>query len=301
MSIRQGLKGLILAGALAGGLAMAAPAAQASTYILDAGSMDHARTVTIAGIGAVYAGPITFKATVDGGKANLVAWCVDVYHEITLGDYKPDLTYTDGKTLVNDFGTPAKALDAGDAEKVGLLVNYGTALYYDQPDAPSAFTETKPQRASYPKGSAGSTAYNNALSLYNQHLAAHNAAVSAYNAAVSLRYTRMAAVQSAIWQVMSNRDVTSTNHDTSFDTLVDNLSGNHLTDYFATGYSTHKDLITLIQPKQVYGGRNGTTPLPLTQSFALAQVPEPATWALMILGFGTVGAVLRRRRAATLA
>lgn len=30
----------------------------------------------------------------------------------------------------------------------------------------------------------------------------------------------------------------------------------------------------------------------------LAQVPEPATWALMILGFGGAGAMLRRRRAA---
>jgi choice-of-anchor A domain-containing protein len=30
-------------------------------------------------------------------------------------------------------------------------------------------------------------------------------------------------------------------------------------------------------------------------------VPEPATWAMMIAGFGMVGAVLRRRRAATLA
>ena len=27
-----------------------------------------------------------------------------------------------------------------------------------------------------------------------------------------------------------------------------------------------------------------------------AGVPEPATWALMILGFGGVGALLRRRR-----
>jgi hypothetical protein len=25
-------------------------------------------------------------------------------------------------------------------------------------------------------------------------------------------------------------------------------------------------------------------------------VPEPATWAMMILGFGGVGAVMRRRR-----
>jgi hypothetical protein len=28
-----------------------------------------------------------------------------------------------------------------------------------------------------------------------------------------------------------------------------------------------------------------------------AVVPEPATWAMMILGFGGVGAILRRKRA----
>jgi len=32
----------------------------------------------------------------------------------------------------------------------------------------------------------------------------------------------------------------------------------------------------------------------------LAAVPEPATWALMILGFGMVGAALRRRAGSTL-
>ncbi len=33
----------------------------------------------------------------------------------------------------------------------------------------------------------------------------------------------------------------------------------------------------------------------------LATVPEPAGWTLMILGFGGVGAVLRRRRTASAA
>jgi hypothetical protein len=32
-------------------------------------------------------------------------------------------------------------------------------------------------------------------------------------------------------------------------------------------------------------------------SLAVAAVPEPSTWAMMLLGFGAVGAVLRRRRA----
>ncbi len=52
------------------------------------------------------------------------------------------------------------------------------------------------------------------------------------------------------------------------------------------------------------GGRyRVNTTGPFTSSFvnatssAAAAVPEPATWGLMILGFGVVGASLRRRRA----
>ena len=38
--------------------------------------------------------------------------------------------------------------------------------------------------------------------------------------------------------------------------------------------------------------------LPLHQAFAFTTtVPEPSTWAMMILGLGGVGAALRRRRA----
>lgn len=38
----------------------------------------------------------------------------------------------------------------------------------------------------------------------------------------------------------------------------------------------------------------------ITGDLAAAAVPEPATWALMLLGFGAVGAALRRRPAAAL-
>ncbi|PZQ42179.1 MAG: hypothetical protein DI570_29865, partial [Phenylobacterium zucineum] len=59
--------------------------------------------------------------------------------------------------------------------------------------------------------------------------------------------------------------------------------------------------IELITPVQQYGGKNGRTPLPLTQSFVFGTgaIPEPGTWALMIAGFGLAGAALRRRRAQT--
>jgi len=35
----------------------------------------------------------------------------------------------------------------------------------------------------------------------------------------------------------------------------------------------------------------------ILDNFAVAEVPEPATWALMITGFGAAGAALRRRKA----
>jgi len=38
----------------------------------------------------------------------------------------------------------------------------------------------------------------------------------------------------------------------------------------------------------------GTTPIGYTAT--LAQVPEPASWAMVIVGFGAVGASMRRRR-----
>ena len=41
-------------------------------------------------------------------------------------------------------------------------------------------------------------------------------------------------------------------------------------------------------------GRSGG----MSFSLAVADVPEPATWAMLIVGFGMVGATMRRRNAA---
>jgi hypothetical protein len=44
-------------------------------------------------------------------------------------------------------------------------------------------------------------------------------------------------------------------------------------------------------------GASDTQVLSNTQVYALGAVPEPATWGLMLVGFGGAGAMLRRRRA----
>jgi hypothetical protein len=277
-------------------LTLSATAAQATTVILDKGVMTNARSVNIAGIGNVSAAPMQFSAIYDGKPQTLTAWCVDVYHTITAKDYAPNLQYTDTSTLSTDFN--GKALDSGDVKKIGLLANYGQALFDLPPVAPPAFTEVAPKRSDFPAGSAGTNAYNTAKAAYNARKTANTQAVAAYNAAVSARFTRLSAVQGAIWQVASNRNVTSTNHDAAFDLLVDNLSGDHLTDFFFNGYGDGDYGFTLITPTQLYGGKYGKTPLALTQSFVFATgaVPEPGTWALLILGFGGAGAMLRRQR-----
>jgi hypothetical protein len=245
--LKTALKAALPAAALALA-AFSAPAANATTVILDVGSLDHPRVVTIAGIGNEYSGPMHFTATWDGVPTTLLAWCVDVYHDISAADYSPNLTYTDGASLTTDFA--GHALDAGDTTKIGLLANYGQDLYDTVFGTPHTSAE------------------------------------------ISDAYFRLAAVQAAIWQVSSNRNVFSSN--ATFDALVDNLSGDNLQAYFG-GYAPEESTFTLITPVQTYSAAGA--PLPLTQSFVIAQpVPEPAAWLLMIGGIGLMGAVLRMQR-----
>jgi len=61
-----------------------------------------------------------------------------------------------------------------------------------------------------------------------------------------------------------------------------------------SGSATTAD-VELINRNLAYHGNDFTLD---DMSFDGAAVPEPSTWALMILGFGTAGAMLRRRRLA---
>lgn len=243
------LKAALPALALAAGLATASMA-DAATYVFTRGDMDHARTVNIAGIGNVKATPVQFDGTVDGSPFdNLVAFCVDVYHKITLGEYNPDLTYTDEIDLTTDsnFIDPI-VLDEEQLLQVGRLVNYGTNVF--------------------------------------------NNAAQGTNAQKNARWNELAVVQGAIWQVVSGRNVTSTNG--AMNTRIDQLAGINYSDFFNLSYGSVRSSITFLTPftdTKQYPNKK------LTQSFAIAAIPEPGTWVMMIGGFAAAGAMLRRARA----
>ncbi|ODT86039.1 PEPxxWA-CTERM sorting domain-containing protein [Phenylobacterium sp. SCN 70-31] len=241
-----GAKVAVGAAAVAAGLAFA-PMAQAATYIMQSGTMDSPRTLNIAGIGNVKATPVQFDGyiddVVDQPFSDLVAFCVDVYHAITLADYNPDLKYTDTIPLTTDsHPTAPKVLTDQEILQIGRLVNYGTNVFYNAPGG-------------------------------------------------AARYDELAVVQGAIWQVVSGLNVTSTN--ATLNTRIDNLAGLSYTSFFNADYGHVHSGIKFLTPftdSRVYPDSK------LTQAFAIAAVPEPATWAMMIGGFACAGAMLRRSR-----
>ena len=50
-----------------------------------------------------------------------------------------------------------------------------------------------------------------------------------------------------------------------------------------------------------FASATGTAFGPALDNVSVAAVPEPASWALMLVGFGGLGAVLRRQRRAVAA
>ena len=231
--------------AMAAALALsAATSALATTYIIDRGDMPDRRVLNISGLGNVYAGPVLFDGSygLNGPKfTDITAFCVDIYHHISLGNYNPDLVYTDTNVLTYDSNPGGPGADwspmvALDTAHVGRLANYGLRVAGD------------------------------------------------HTLADTIRIDRLAAVQGAIWQVVSGRNVTGA----GLDVLIDDLSGANYQQHFAGGYGAISSKFTFITPTN-YPARSGT------QSFVFGAVPEPSTWAMMIIGFGAIGAVVRRR------
>lgn len=58
--------------------------------------------------------------------------------------------------------------------------------------------------------------------------------------------------------------------------------------------------VTNRPPEAIHALFSGTTNATVTLDFdtVVAAVPEPASWAMLITGFGLAGSALRRRRAA---
>ena len=90
---------------------------------------------------------------------------------------------------------------------------------------------------------------------------------------------KLAAVQGAIWSI---EYPTSAGYSI---TAASSVVGSYL-----TGYVTQAASLTSARPIQAIYADNGAS-----QGFAVG-VPEPATWAMMIAGFGMVGFAARRRK-----
>jgi len=98
-----------------------------------------------------------------------------------------------------------------------------------------------------------------------------------------------------------NPAVTSASASLSVGNLLDTIShstGSNAnldwTNYFATFTATGSS--TTLNFTNLTGGLNEGV---LLDAVSIQAVPEPATWAIMILGFGAIGLQIRRRRTAT--
>lgn len=81
---------------------------------------------------------------------------------------------------------------------------------------------------------------------------------------------------------------------TNFSTGLASFTGSSMFNYVLTGG------IDILDPTAPYGAtlrNDARAAISVTYNFreAVAAVPEPSTWAMMILGFGIVGAAMRRR------
>ena len=106
------------------------------------------------------------------------------------------------------------------------------------------------------------------------------------------KLNRLSALQGAIWKTINpTYNVAATNGNAGFNAAVTNYYNTYRGANYATnltGYGTVHSGITFISETGKYGKNSAH------QSFAIAGVPEPGTWLVMILGFGLTGAMLRR-------
>lgn len=225
-------------------LSMAAPA-QAGNLTLISSSMNTSYTAQITGPTApftgggedVYEGPLTFTVSDAShiGTYQITAFCVDIFDEIGLGAFNPNLNYqTETLTTTRDT----------DGQHLGTSLSGTQLTQINQLLTLASGLEGNPSNAS-----------------------------------------NLAAIQGAIWEV-ENPLYTVSSHN-GLDPLTTGYINQALGGNLPTGVQT-----TIISALDERGNYH--------QAFAYATpgVPEPATWAMMIIGFGGVGAMMRKRRTA---
>jgi hypothetical protein len=258
---RAGIRGLKSAAIAAVGLAAAAVAqpASATTYLkLLSSSMNTQFQAYIQGDGNVYSNGMTFSVKdsdaaghVTGAAYDIFGFCVDIYHNISIGAL--NLVYASNEDplivdpLPTDFG--GHAVDDVQLTKLTNLIDTGWMLHQQAVANHTLDFETS---------------------------------------------MRLAAIQTAIWATeVPGRDIHVIKGALSNANFATYQS--YFNDYYSGNYTSLADA----------NDRFYVITNPSHQSFGIGWpipgVPEPATWALMIGGFGLAGAQLRRRRAAAAA
>lgn len=256
----------MLAGAaVASALALATPASAAHTIYLERATMDTTYRATISGInGSVYSNGVTFRVNDNPGS---------------------------GSTLdASDYSLFGFCIDIFHDMYINTTLNYAYSSNYGDPGQ-ALYTNYGPTAPTNVLSGAQITKLTNLIDTgYLLHQAQPN------SAAVSMQ---TAAIQAAIWAIANpTRTVTVTN--TNLNQIQFGQYQSAYNNYVAGTYTSLADAndraytITDLS-------RN-----PQHQTFAVGwpidnAVPEPGTWALMIVGFGFAGTAIRRQRTTTAA
>lgn len=250
------LGGLLATAGAALALSASSPAS-ATTYVkLISASMDTTFQANVTGDGNVYSNGVTFSVKnsdqfggTTGAAFDIFGFCVDVFHNIGLGNLGYVYASNQDPNIINplptDFG--GNNVGAGQLAAITDLVNTGYQLHQNELLAANFDFDTQ---------------------------------------------MRLAAIQAAIWRIEVPTKAVVVNPANLNVAQYATYQG-YFDDYATGNYTPLGDA-----NDRFYVISDG-----VHQSFGIGwpidAVPEPATWLMMIMGFGSVGAVLRRRRQAT--
>jgi len=256
---RGGIKGLlaVMASVAALGLAAPSPASADINFTLVSASMNQTYRANIAGVGQAVSNGITFQVAGYPGRTEVFAFCIDIFHHISLGPL--------GYTYVSNEDTGG-----------GFVVNNGTTLV----DA---------------GGANPLDPLNQVSAIINLVDTGHLLHEATPNDAVTV--LKLAAIQAAIWSIASpgnavtlvNGGATAGGGTTYQQYFDDYRTGNY------TSLADANDQIFTIRDF-VVDGPNSRSHQTFAVGWPIHGVPEPETWALMLVGFGGAGAMVRANR-----